>query len=165
VKFLVFDAPAAGGGFEERIDFVKDMLARKTPLRFAQPHEHQRCKDLDCLRAELARVESLGGEGLMLRMPQSKYEAGRSVTLLKVKRFHDAEAIVTGHQDGAGKHKGRLGRVAREAPQRRNVLRRHRLQRPRALRPAVDRRDDHVPLPGTLRSWRPTLPQLRRRPH
>ena len=61
------------------------------------------------LRAELARVEALGGEGLMLRKPASKYESGRSSTLLKVKSFLDADAIVIGHQAGAGKHKGRLG--------------------------------------------------------
>ena len=117
VTFLVFDAPAAAGGFEERIDFVKQTLAdRKKPMKFAKPHEHELCKDLDCLRVELARVESLGGEGLVLRQPQSKYEAGRSSTLLKVKRFHDAEAIVTGHQDGLGRHKGRLGALLVKLP-------------------------------------------------
>jgi DNA ligase-1 len=67
------------------------------------------CGDIACLRSELARVEALGGEGLMLRQPGSKYVAGRSSTLLKVKSFHDAEAVVIGHQPGAGKHKGRLG--------------------------------------------------------
>jgi DNA ligase-1 len=65
--------------------------------------------NLDALRAELARIESLGGEGLMLRQPGSKYVAGRSPTLLKVKTFHDAEAVVVGRQAGACKHKGRLG--------------------------------------------------------
>jgi len=45
----------------------------------------------------------------MLRMPASKYVAGRSSTLLKVKSFHDAEARVVGHVPGAGRHKGRLG--------------------------------------------------------
>jgi DNA ligase-1 len=57
----------------------------------------------------LTRVESLGGEGLMLRQPGSKYAVGRSFTLLKVKTFHDAEAVVIGHQAGTGRHKGRLG--------------------------------------------------------
>jgi len=37
---------------------------------------------------------------LMLRQPGSSYEAGRSSTLLKVKRFHDAEARVLEHQPG-----------------------------------------------------------------
>jgi len=45
----------------------------------------------------------------MLRQPGSRYEAGRSSTLLKLKRFHDAEAIVVGHEPGKGRHKGRLG--------------------------------------------------------
>ena len=45
----------------------------------------------------------------MLREPGSKYEAGRSSTLLKVKKFHDSEARVVGHVAGAGRHRGRLG--------------------------------------------------------
>ena len=45
----------------------------------------------------------------MLRQPGSRYEVGRSPTLLKVKSFHDAEARVLEHQPGAGRHKGRLG--------------------------------------------------------
>src|SRR4029077_19905074 len=68
-----------------------------------------RCKGIPHLREELARVEALGGEGLMLRQPGSKYVIGRSSTLLKVKSFFDAEAEVIGHQGGAGRHKGRLG--------------------------------------------------------
>src|SRR5687767_1175626 len=117
VRFLVFDAPGVGDAFERRVAFINETLAsRKKPLKFAKPHEHELCKDLDCLRAELARVEALGGEGLMLRQPQSKYEAGRSSTLLKVKRFHDAEAIVIGHQAGAGRHKGRLGALLVRLP-------------------------------------------------
>jgi DNA ligase-1 len=108
VKFLVFDAPAASGGFEERLNYLKDVLTTGV-AKFAQLHSHERCKSLDALRAELARIELLGGEGLMLRQPGSKYVAGRSTTLLKVKTFHDAEATVVGHQAGAGRHKGRMG--------------------------------------------------------
>jgi DNA ligase-1 len=115
VRFLVFDAPAATGGFEERLSFLKDALAKYGP-KFARPHEHERCKHLEALRLELARIEALGGEGLMLRQPGSKYVAGRSSTLLKVKTFHDAEALVVGHQDGAGRHKGRLGALLVRLP-------------------------------------------------
>src|SRR5882724_5628770 len=108
VRFLIFDAPAANGGFEERLAFLKDALAKGT-AKFALQHAHERCKSLEALRAELSRIESLQGEGLMLRQPDSKYVAGRSNTLLKVKTFHDAEAVVVGHQAGAGRHKGRMG--------------------------------------------------------
>jgi DNA ligase 1 len=33
-----------------------------------------------------------------------------------VKTFHDAEAVVTGHQAGAGRHKGRLGALLVRLP-------------------------------------------------
>ena len=115
VRFLIFDAPAANGGFEERLAFLKEMLARSAS-KFAREHTHERCKNLDALRAELKRVEALGGEGLMLRQPGSKYVAGRSATLLKVKTFHDAEALVIGHQAGAGRHKGRMGALLVRLP-------------------------------------------------
>jgi DNA ligase-1 len=115
VRYLVFDAPASPGGFEDRLGYLKDALASRNP-KFARAHDHILCRDVESLRKELARVESLGGEGLMLRRPGSKYEAGRSATLVKVKSFHDAEAIIIGHQGGAGKHKGRLGALLMRLP-------------------------------------------------
>jgi DNA ligase-1 len=115
LRFLVFDAPAASGGFEDRLGFLKDALGGSA-AKFARQHAHERCKSIDSLRAELARIESLGGEGLMLRQPGSKYVAGRSASLLKVKTFHDAEAVVVGHQAGAGRHKGRMGALLVRLP-------------------------------------------------
>ena len=118
VRFLVFDAPAAAGGFEDRIAFLQEALA-KGAAKFARQHAHERCKNLEALRAELARIEALGGEGLMLRQPGSRYVAGRSTTLLKVKTFHDAEAIVVGHTYRGGPAQRAAGRVA-GAPARRH---------------------------------------------
>jgi DNA ligase-1 len=37
------------------------------------------------------------GEGVMIKDPKSQYEHKRSFSLLKVKRFEDAEATVIGH--------------------------------------------------------------------
>lgn len=115
IRFLAFDLPAAGGPFEQRLDELRELLASRRP-QFAGMHEHFRCRGLDHLREELAKVEAQGGEGLMLRQPGSRYEAGRSATLLKVKTFHDAEARVVEHLPGAGRHKGRLGALAVELP-------------------------------------------------
>ena len=108
VKYLVFDAPDARGGFESRFEWL-DGAMPKWGNKYAQVHTHTECEGTDNLLAELKRVEALGGEGLMLREPGSKYALGRSSTLLKVKTFHDAEAVVVGHEPGKGKHKGRLG--------------------------------------------------------
>ena len=108
VQYVVFDAPNARGAFEVRVEHAQKVLAR-VGAPHARWHEHVRCEGFDHLREELARVEALGGEGLMLRQPGSKYDVGRSRSLLKVKTFHDAEATVVGHAPGSGKHKGRLG--------------------------------------------------------
>lgn len=115
VRFFVFDAPGHDAPFEERLRLVEDHMARVRPP-FAAPHPHEICRGNDHLSKELARVEALGGEGLMLRRPGSRYEVGRSHTLLKVKSFHDAEARVIGHLPGTGKHKGRLGALLCEMP-------------------------------------------------
>jgi DNA ligase-1 len=105
IKFLIFDAPGHGGAFEDRLALLQSLPAHT----YAAVHPHTVCKDLAHLKDEHARVEALGGEGLMLRQPKSNYAVGRSSTLLKVKTFKDDEAVVVAHQDGAGRHKGRLG--------------------------------------------------------
>jgi DNA ligase-1 len=112
IQYVVFDAPAMGGPFEHRFDECRhrlDMAA--SHLRII---DMIRCFDVDHLRRELARIEGLGGEGVMLRAHGSKYEVGRSPTLLKVKTFHDAEARVVAYAPGRGKHKGRLGALVVE---------------------------------------------------
>ncbi|WP_337173930.1 DNA ligase [Paludisphaera sp.] len=108
VAYLAFDAPTFDGPFEARLDSVRAHVEGRRPPHL-RAHGHSTCEGIDHLRAELSRVEALGGEGLMLRRPASAYEIGRSVSLLKVKSFRDAEARVLGHQPGAGRHKGRLG--------------------------------------------------------
>jgi DNA ligase-1 len=115
ISFLVFDAPAMTEPFERRVEFLTDAFARQLHPH-AKLHPHELCRGIEHLKQELARVESLGGEGLMLRQPGSKYETGRSFTLLKIKTFHDAEARVVEHIAGAGRHAGRLGALGVELP-------------------------------------------------
>ena len=75
-----------------------------------------KCEGAAHLTAFVDKVLAAGGEGAMLREPASYYEKKRSATLLKVKRFHDLEARVTGHVPGKGKHLGRLGALSCLAP-------------------------------------------------
>ena len=110
LRFVVFDAPSCPGPFEDRMAFLRELL-NQSESPFAVALDQRRCTGVMHLHDELESVESLGGEGLMLRKPGSLYEAGRSSTLLKVKRFHDAEGCVVGHQPGAGRHRGRMGAV------------------------------------------------------
>lgn len=104
IRYAVFDVPTHGGTFEERQAALKALTA---PYAFVL--EHGRLDGIELLKATLAAIVAKGGEGLMLRRPGSKYEAGRSYTCLKVKPFVDDEAVVVGHEPGKGKHKDRLG--------------------------------------------------------
>ena len=115
LSFVIFDAPALSHGFEDRIRHLEDHFGAN-PWDRAKVLEHRVCEGHDDLQAELRRVEGLGGEGVMLRRPGSRYVAGRSETLLKVKSFLDREARVVGHQPGTGKHAGRLGALLVELP-------------------------------------------------
>lgn len=110
IRFVVFDAPELAAPFEERLAQLDTWLAPGVSP-YASPLAQARCEDRAHLDRELDRVEALGGEGLMLRRPGSRYEVGRSYSLLKVKRFSDAEARVVAHLPGTGKHSGRLGAV------------------------------------------------------
>lgn len=115
VSFVVFDAPTLEAPFEERLAACRAALEATRPL-YARVLEQRPCAGIDDLRAELARVEALGGEGVMLRQAGSRYVVGRSATLLKVKSFRDAEARVVEHLPGEGRHKGRLGALLVERP-------------------------------------------------
>ena len=113
IVFAVFDAPTLNKPFEDRLGFLGDCLSfQRTP--YARIVEQWYCHGRDHLQSQLDLLTGLGAEGLMLRQPGSRYEAGRSSTLLKVKRFQDAEARVIGHQGGTRRHKGRLGALLAE---------------------------------------------------
>ena len=115
VRYLIFDAPEAAGGFEKRLEFARRWF-RQHENPYVEVVEQQICKDEAQLRAKLREVEARGGEGVMLRKPGSPYTVGRSYDLLKVKSHEDTEAKVIGHLPGSGKHAGRLGALLVELP-------------------------------------------------
>ena len=59
----------------------------------------------------MEKVIAKKGEGMMIRDPESLYEGKRSDTLLKVKKFEDAEAIVIGHKKGTGRCCDMMGAI------------------------------------------------------
>jgi DNA ligase-1 len=115
LKYVVFDAPREGGDFEARMKLLGEWFGDER-CDHARLHPHELCKGVDHLKAELDRVLALQGEGLMLRKPGSSYEGRRSSTLLKVKKFIEAEAVVVDHNPGKGKHRGRMGGLVVEMP-------------------------------------------------
>lgn len=108
LKFGIFDLPRESGTFRQRLSKIKVWLD-KHPASSAFLIDQTPVRYLQQFRDELQRIENLGGEGLIVRDPDARYESGRSMAILKVKNFQDAEAIVIAHLPGKGKHDGRLG--------------------------------------------------------
>jgi len=122
LTYMVFDALSEKGTsiehrpFEERLASVKTICAASDALK-AVPM--QKCRGRDHLTELLTDVETRGGEGLMLRRPGSIYERRRSKSLLKVKTFHDEEAVVVGHETGKGRLSAMCGALLCETPDKR----------------------------------------------
>jgi len=72
-------------------------------------HEHHICKSKEELVQEMDKICGDQGEGVMIRDPNALYENRRTDSLLKVKKFDDAEAVVTGHNKGSGRCSNMLG--------------------------------------------------------
>ena len=105
VKLFVFESPSWNFTFNAIYDSLKTQLFTK---------HIELLKQVECL--SVSQMQDMhntyvarGGEGLMLRDPESYYESKRSKKLLKVKIWDDAEAKVIEHHPGVGKHEGRLG--------------------------------------------------------
>lgn len=112
ITFQVFDIPSSGSlPFEKRIEEINALFGEGGS--HACPEvvvvEHETAKSREHVLEKLKEIEGLGGEGLMLRKPQSEYVPSRSSTLLKIKTFYDAEAKVVGHAPGKARLKGMTG--------------------------------------------------------
>ncbi|ETL83378.1 hypothetical protein L917_16668 [Phytophthora nicotianae] len=107
--YKVFDAPSLKTQkFEERMERAKNVVINASST-YIEWVEHTKCKSLEHLDEVFHEIEKLGGEGLMIREPGSKYAQGRSSSLLKIKSFHDGEAEVLAYEDGKGKYVGMVG--------------------------------------------------------
>jgi DNA ligase-1 len=117
LKVCVIDIPDRHAGpFEARQDALKKLLAGWLAPRVVLI-PHTRCASREQLELALKLVCEQGGEGLMLRQPGSTYVHARSFTLLKVKLWHDAEAVVEAYQAGKNGAAGTMGALLCRTPE------------------------------------------------
>ena len=115
IRFMVFDLPADAGTFDERLTRLRKVLAGLDASRI-ELVEQYRIANHAALAARVEGIVGEGGEGLMLRRGSSRYRAGRSDDLLKLKTYEDAEAVVVDHRPGKGKYVGMMGSLLVEMP-------------------------------------------------
>jgi len=115
MRFMVFDLPAHGGSFNQRLQALKQLIpGLQTP--WIQAVEQTKVSDHATLQRMLERITRQGGEGLMLHRGASLYQALRNDDLLKLKTHEDAEARVIAHLPGKGKYQGMMGALLVETP-------------------------------------------------
>ena len=113
ISFQVFDTlDHADKVFTERLQILEQEISPDNKV--VKVVQHSKCESNQHAKDLLDQVVGGGGEGIMLREPQSLYEGKRSKSLLKMKPFYDAEARVIGHEDGKGRNAGRLGALVCE---------------------------------------------------
>ena len=108
VRYMIFELPEAPGTFGERAAQIRGVV-RQANVPWLREIEQVPAVDRESLQKRMKEVVKAGGEGLMLHRADAPYETGRSDTLLKMKPWEDAEAVVIGYQPGKGKHAGKMG--------------------------------------------------------
>jgi DNA ligase-1 len=115
MRFMVFDLPAQGGPFTDRIPALIGQVSQINQP-WVQAVAQFKVSSHAVLHALLLKTVKQGGEGLMLHRGASLYKGLRNDDLLKVKTHEDAEASVIAHIAGKGKNLGKLGALLVEMP-------------------------------------------------
>jgi DNA ligase-1 len=116
IRFMVFDLPAHGGTFDERIPALQHTVHQINKPWVLAVVQHKLASQ-KALTARLRQTVQDGGEGLMLHRGDSLYRGVRSDDLVKLKPHLDADAQVTAHVAGQGKAKGLMGALWVQTPE------------------------------------------------
>lgn len=116
MTYMIFDMPDTDLIFEDRVKKVGAALKKAGTLPNVKGVKHRRFDPLTMnIQDELVKVEETGGEGLVLRKPNSLYVFNRSNDMLKVKSWSYKDCIVKGYVEGTGKYTGMVGSLAVES--------------------------------------------------
>ena len=106
IKHYIFEVPNSKGGLLERLQRLKPYVGKNIRIVKQIP-----IRDKTHLKLFLEEIEAKGGEGLVVRDPNTPYINKRTSKALKVKTFQDAECKVIGYTEGKGKYKDVIGAI------------------------------------------------------
>jgi DNA ligase-1 len=115
LQLAIFDVPDPHSPFQTRLKRAIDWCEHH-PSPYARVIAQTPVQSVAQLETVLQRILQQGGEGLIVRDPHACYHSGRSDSILKVKTYQDAEAVVVGLLPGEGRNRGRLGALLVERP-------------------------------------------------
>lgn len=110
VNFMLFDAPSVAGPFKTRLEALSS-LSQHIDEPFIRVIEQRRLERYAQLETLLKRIDTDGGEGVMLHHKNNAYQNGISNGLIKLRTHQDSEAIIVGYEPGKGKYTGKMGAI------------------------------------------------------
>ncbi|WP_114326754.1 DNA ligase [Candidatus Colwellia aromaticivorans] len=110
VRFMIFDLPENKETFTKRI-IAMQQLTKKANSLYLSIIEQFKLTTVEQLHERLNKIVKNNGEGLMLHLGIAYYHVGRTASIMKLKKHHDAEAVVMAHIEGKGKYQGLLGAI------------------------------------------------------
>ena len=93
LEYLIFDAPGVGGDLPTRLAPLKDFLAKNQGSQI-KIIEQIKIKSTKEAFDYLDKITAGGGEGVVVRDPNAPYKDGRQSSIMKLKKFYDAECEV-----------------------------------------------------------------------
>ena len=108
VKFMLFDLPTSELSFERRVQQLKHIV-EKADAPFLKLIPHFSYNKISEIEDYFNSTIEQGGEGIMLNLANTAYQPGRQKSILKVKPYYDAEAVVIDHIEGTGKFSNLMG--------------------------------------------------------
>ena len=103
LKFHIFDVPEANGGLLDRLEVLAKFLKNK-PNENLIIIKQIKMRDNAQFLKFTEDIIVKGGEGAVVREPNTPYERKRSKNALKFKKFKDAECEVIAINKGSGKY-------------------------------------------------------------
>lgn len=110
IKYMLFDIPGDVRRYGVRLHELDEIAKTINHPNIKVVTQEKVISAID-IHKKLIDIEALGGEGIILRTPDTPYQSGRNNTLIKLKSYDDDEAIVIGYKSGKGKYTGMLGAV------------------------------------------------------
>lgn len=113
LKLYVFDVPNAKGDLFQRLAVLERYL-QENPTPHIEIIPQILVENSAHLQQFFSDIQRLGGEGVVVRNPNSPYIHGRSAQILKLKAVLDEECTVVAHHNGKGKYANKLGAITCE---------------------------------------------------
>ncbi len=108
ITHQIFEVPNQQGGLLDRLAVLRDYLKMRvdSPIKIIKQYPiNQRHQ----VKRFLQNIVRKGGEGVVVRNPNTAYQTGRLSSALKVKQYLDTECVIEEILPGKGKYTGKMG--------------------------------------------------------